>query len=75
MENQEKRYRPRVNPKDNTITIKRVKDNFNNLEVSDLLRRFENDYNAKFCKSTTIYCQPDHSIRVLFLGNWIEQNL
>lgn len=32
-----KRIRPVVNPKDNTITIKKLKDNWNREEVTEIL--------------------------------------
>ena len=33
METNEKRFRPVINPKDNTITIKKLKDSWNRGEV------------------------------------------
>jgi len=61
MENQEKRYRLRVNPKDNTITIKRVKESWNREEVEKLIMK---------------YALEEHDVVISpALGEWLKQNL
>lgn len=40
----EEDIKPKVNPKDNTITIKKVKDNWTKEELTDVLKVFCNDY-------------------------------
>jgi hypothetical protein len=54
----------KVNPKDNTITIKKVKDSWSREEVEDLLRKM---YYQATGKSTG---HPDG-----FCSKWIEENL
>jgi hypothetical protein len=63
-----------INP-DNTININLIKDSWNSLEITELLRKFENSYNTKFCKSATIYCKPCDNDRVAFIDEFIEQKL
>ena len=43
METNEKRFRPVINPKDNTITIKKLKDSFNLEEMYKLMDDYQ-DY-------------------------------
>jgi len=63
-------FQLKINPKDNTITIRKVKDNWSSLEISGLLRLFENKYhNEKFKLNL------DNSERVLFIREFIEENL
>ena len=59
----------KINPKDNTITIKKLKDSWNREEVIELLNQCYNlGYNSK--KSEI----PDLE-EMLELDNWIEENL
>lgn len=69
METNEKRFRPVINPKDNTITIKKLKDSWDREEVIELLNQCYNlGYNSK--KSEI----PDLE-EMLELDNWINNNL
>ena len=45
METNEKRFRPVINPKDNTITIKKLKDSWNRKEIVVLLNKLNNTLN------------------------------
>ena len=51
----------KINPKDNTITIKKLKDSWNREEVVELLKLFENDIKKSI--------NSDDS------NNWIKENL
>ena len=53
----------------NYITITKVKDNWNSLEIAGLIRTFENNYFSNF------KLKLDHSDRVEFVGKFIEDNL
>lgn len=57
-------YRVKVNPKDNTITIKEVKDSWTRKEVEQLLRRFWYEGTGKMTGHPDCFCQK-----------WIEENL
>lgn len=58
----------KVNPKDNTITIKKVKDNFNLKELEDALVRHYLDIGS------TKGCNLGEDVRV-WTKKWIEENL
>lgn len=60
----------KVNSKDNTITIKKLKESWNSLEIAGLLRTFENKYHNERFKLNL-----NNSDRVLFIGEFIEENL
>lgn len=51
----------KINPKDNTITIKKIKDNWSREEVVKLLNKLTDDWN-------------DYN-KVIVLNKWIEENL
>ncbi len=51
----------KINPKDNTITIKKLKDSWNREEVSNLIKLFANNYQ---------YASND-----IGYNKWIEENL
>jgi hypothetical protein len=51
----------KVNPKDNTITIRKIKDNWNREEVINLIQKLETDGADYFGQK--------------FLEQWIENNL
>lgn len=53
--------RVKINPKDNTITIKKLKDSWNREEVSNLIKLFANNYQ---------YASND-----IGYNKWIEENL
>lgn len=53
--------RIKINPKDNTITIKKLKDNWNREKVSNLIKLFANNYQ---------YASND-----IGYNKWIEENL
>lgn len=55
----------KINPKDNTITIKKVKDNWNREEIKSLLFKFTNDFDLKRNIEITLDMQ----------SKWIEENL
>lgn len=54
-------YKPKINPKDNTITIKKLKDSWNREEVIELIKRFNSE------SAGNVWFDTDE--------NWIEQNL
>jgi hypothetical protein len=58
-------YKLKVNPKDNTITIKKIKDSWNREEVIELLKKSKQDF---------LY---HRGIQILdgMLDNWIKENL
>ena len=56
-------YYPKVNPKDNTITIKKLKDSWNKEEVNELLFKIAN------------YVQSDQQTADLLTNDWIKDNL
>jgi len=58
-------YKLKVNPKDNTITIKKLKDSWNKEEVIEILKQFNDRHN-------TFFFGKDKETLV---NNWIEQNL
>jgi hypothetical protein len=59
-------HRLKVNPKDNTITIKKVKDTWDREEVINLVYKL---WNAEiYTDNTTTWEQED-------LDKWIEENL
>lgn len=58
-----KRIRPKINPKDNTITIKKLKDSWNREEVIELFKKYK-DYEL----GKTNWHQGN-------LIKWIEENL
>lgn len=63
----------KINPKDNTITIKKVKDSWNREEVVDLLIRAVGESHDWSSENNNI-----HSIGLIekrFLNKWIEENL
>lgn len=53
----------KVNPKDNTITIKKLKDSWNREEVIELLKNYRN---------SIIEVKP---INIIYLDKWIKENL
>lgn len=55
----------KVNPKDNTITIRKIKDNWSREEVANILRNFKNDILVEVSNGTV----SD------FTEKWIEKNL
>lgn len=61
METNERKQRLKINPKDNTITIKEVKDSWNREEVIQLIKKFNKDCTG----------QPWYE----FDDKWIEENL
>ncbi len=54
--------KPKVNPKDNTITIKKIKDSYSTSEVENLLRKIYFDATGK-------------QTGIGFIPEWIEKNL
>ena len=60
LEDCDKQFRLKINPKDNTITIKKVKDSWNREEVIELI--------YKYCKEMT-QCISEEDEK------WIEENL
>jgi hypothetical protein len=60
----------KVNSKDNTITIKKVKDSWNKDEVNALIRRFENELCAKFKHDSIPYANVDD--RVKFINDYLN---
>ena len=73
MEANEKRFRPVVNPKDNTITIKKAKDSYTREEVIDLIIRAVGESHDWSIENNDI-----HSIGIIekrFLSKWLEENL
>lgn len=54
-------YKLKVNPKDNTITIKKLKESWNRKEVTDLIKSFANNY--QYASNNIGY------------NKWIEENL
>ena len=68
MEIHEKRLRLKINPKDNTITIKKVKDSYSREEVIEFGNKVK-----EYCKDGW---KPDSLHRVFFeWDKWIEENL
>jgi hypothetical protein len=59
----------KVNPKDNTITIKKVKDSWSREEVTDRIIKVLND--STYAK----YSSFDLRQKAEFVDKWIEQNL
>ena len=58
----------KINPKDNTITIKKVKDSYSREEVIEFGNKVK-----EYCKNG---CKPDSLHRVFFeWDKWIEENL
>ena len=58
-------YEPKINPKDNTITIKKVKDSWSREEIKQLILQFgKNNPLLRGCQITN-----------LEVDKWIEQNL
>ena len=66
METNEKRVRPVINPKNNTITIKKLKDSWNREEV---IEQMWSAYKA----ANTVF-EDESALRIEF-NNWINQNL
>lgn len=68
--------RLKINPKDNTITIRKVKDSWTRGEVQSLLRKFANDADNEYRPFTSENIQA-WSLLYGYDGkkNWIEQNL
>ena len=56
-------YRLKINPKDNTITIKPIKDSWNREEVVSLIKDYRNQL------------VPVNSLLIEETNKWIEQNL
>jgi hypothetical protein len=54
--------RPTINKKDNSITIKRIKENYSKEEVKDLILKF----------ATKVFSEK---FEILDINNWIEENL
>lgn len=69
METNKKRTRLKINPKDNTITIKKVKDSYSREEVIELLKLFNDD----FGKLSLIGDFKHKDIPKI--NKWIEENL
>ena len=68
MEIHEKRLRLKINPKDNTITIKKVKDSYSREEVIGFGNKVK-----EYCKDGW---KSDSLHRVFFeWDKWIEENL
>jgi hypothetical protein len=61
-------YFPKINIKDNTITIKKVKDSWNREEVSSLIKQV---VKGRECKSEFMCYAPI----IIDIDKWIEQNL
>ena len=59
----------KVNPKDNTITIKKLKDNWNLKEIKSILLQFAKDCNKD--EDLIRYYNEDYKN----LNNWIQKNL
>lgn len=60
-----KNIKLKINPKDNTITIKKIKDSYSKIEVIELFKK----HNIDICKKYHIsYIQE-------FTDKWIEENL
>lgn len=59
----------KVNPKDNTITIKKLKDNWNLEEIKSILLQFAKDCNEN--EDLIRYYNRDYKN----LNNWIQKNL
>ena len=66
METNEKRFRPVINPKDSTITIKKLKDSWNRGEVIEQMW-------LAYKAANTIF-EDESALRVEF-NNWIDKNL
>ena len=62
----------KVNPKDNTITIKKVKDNFTREETVRIALKMQYDY-SEYKKS----CKEDPDMREIadWTNTWLEENL
>jgi hypothetical protein len=63
-------WQPKINSKDNTITIKKVKDSWNRDEVNALIRDFE----TKLCNNFTTYSVPyaDIDTRIKFINDYLN---
>ena len=61
----------KINPKDNTITIKKLKDNWNREEVIGLLKLIKKDT----INSIELDIDSDNLICDLNINKWIEENL
>lgn len=72
METNEKRFRPVINPKDNTINIKPIKDSWNREEVISNIIKHRNDF-LKF-KTDSHYNPNDKEIKE-WEDKWINENL
>ncbi len=62
----------KINPKDNTITIKKLKDSWNREEVIQLLKA------VLYTNNITLYRYPDNSVSEIDkndLKDWIKENL
>jgi len=66
----------KVNPKDNTITIKPVKDSWNREELDQLMNHLLNDVLCKLDKDSINFRRYPNSNKIAeFIINWIKQNL
>ena len=61
-------YKLKINPKDNTITIKKLKDNWNREELKVLFKKHEKDV-IKYINGSGASATPS------FNDKWIEENL
>ena len=65
-------YNLKVNPKDNTITIKKLKDSWNREELIEKLKSILYD------SSSLVYTLPDNTVESIdyeLFNNWIKDNL
>lgn len=65
-------YKPKVNPKDNTITIKKVKDSWNREEVVTLVLKMQHDFTRY---KEGFHFVPNMREIAKWSYNWIEENL
>lgn len=70
METNKKRLRLKVNPKDNTITIKRVKDSWNRQEMEEKIRLA---FKAGMERESLL--RRGFKKEALTESQWIEQNI
>ena len=76
---QESLLRPKVNPKDNTITIKELKDSWNREEVIELLKITWEEADSQYDRNDYIYNGENEIQTITYLekdmNKWIAENL